>query len=200
MEIGPCGVWNREAGPDFSNAALRFDDQPGAPVVRGSIELDIHADSWEHHGHGTNPAFDDVVLHLYLQRGTKQPFTRTSQHRQVAQVQLDLRQIDHRPSPFPGLPLAKCGRCQGPLAALNPARINAVLTAAAQYRLETKNRRRRARLRRGTLPVTGRHSGLQGEQAAFCAARATPDAQTAARRRRGLHGPFARVGWVLARK
>ncbi len=141
VEIVQLGVWNREAGPDFSDAAIRFDDQPGAPVLRGAVELDMHADGWERHGHGANPAFDDVVLHLYLQRGVKQAFTRTSRHRQVAQVQLDLRQIDQRPSPMPGLPLAKAGRCQGPLAAMDPARINAVLTAAAQYRLEAKNRR-----------------------------------------------------------
>ena len=141
VEIVQFGVWNRAAGPDFSGAAVRFDDRPGTPVVRGSIELDMHADGWEQHGHGSNPDFDDVVLHLYLQRGAKQSFTRTSQHRQVAQVQLDLRQIDGRPSPLAGLPLAKAGRCQGPLAAMAPGRIDAVLTAAAQYRLEAKNRR-----------------------------------------------------------
>ncbi len=140
VEIVQFGVWNFEAGPDFSDAAVRFPDRPGAPVLRGSVELDTSAEDWERHGHGGNPAFDGVILHLYLRQGTRQPFTRTSQHEQVAQVQLDLRQLEHRATPT-GLPLAKAGRCHAPLRTRDPAQIRTLLSAAAQYRLETKNRR-----------------------------------------------------------
>ena len=140
VEIVQFGVWNHEAGPDFSAAAVRFPDRPGAPVVRGSIELDTSAEDWERHGHGANPVFDGVILHLYLRHGSRQPFTRTSQHAQVAQVQLDLRQLEHRATPS-GLPLAKAGRCHAPLRTRDPAEIRTLLSAAAQYRLETKHRR-----------------------------------------------------------
>ena len=140
VEIVQFGVWNREAGPDFSDAAVRFPDRPDAPVVRGSIELDTSAEDWERHGHGANPAFDGVVLHLYLRHGGKMPFTRTSQHRQVAQVQIDLRQLEQLPTPA-GLPLARPGRCSAPLRTLDHEQVRALLGAAAQYRLETKNRR-----------------------------------------------------------
>lgn len=141
VEIVQFGVWNREAGPDFSDVAVRFPDRPEAPVLRGAIELDVHAEDWERHGHGTNPAFDEVVVHLYLRRGLRQPFTRTSRHRQVAQVQLDFRQLEERP-PLPStLPLARPGRCKGPLHGLGDARTHDILVAAAQYRLELKNRR-----------------------------------------------------------
>ena len=140
VEIVQFGVWNHEAGPDFTDAAVRFPDRPDAPVLRGSIELDSRAEDWDHHKHGTNAAFDDVVLHLYLRHGVRQPFTRTSQHRQVAQVQLDLRQLEHRPIPA-ALPLAKAGRCSGPLQARSAEEIRTLLASAAQYRLQIKNRR-----------------------------------------------------------
>ena len=141
VEIVQFGVWNHEAGPDFTAAAVRFPDCPGAPTLRGAIELDTCAEDWERHGHGANPAFDDVVLHLYLRHGARQPFTRTSQHRQVAQVQLDRRQLDHRPTPPRTLPSAKMGRCHAPLSALPREKIHTLLGAAAQYRMETKHRR-----------------------------------------------------------
>ncbi len=140
VEIVQYGVWNHEAGPDFSDAAVRFPDRPNAPVLRGAIELDMHAEDWERHGHGTNPAFDGVVLHLYLHQGADQAFTRNSAHRQVAQVQLDFRQLEHRPVPA-GLPLAKAGRCQAPLRDLSAEQVRTVLSAAAQYRMGIKNRR-----------------------------------------------------------
>ena len=140
VEIVQFGVWNHEAGPDFTEASVRFPDRPDAPVLTGSIELDTRAEDWERHGHGGNPAFDDVVLHLYLQQGVRQPFTRTSQHRQVAQVHLDLRQLEHRASPT-DLPSAKPGRCSGPLQERSPAEVRTLLIAAAQYRLQLKNRR-----------------------------------------------------------
>jgi hypothetical protein len=140
VEIVQYGVWNHEAGPDFTDAAVRFPDRPAAPVIRGAIELDMHAEDWERHGHGSNPAFDQVVLHLYLKQGASQAFTRNSRFGQVAQVQLDLRQLEHRPAPS-GLALAKAGRCQGPLRDLNEEQAGALLSAAAQYRMEIKNRR-----------------------------------------------------------
>lgn len=141
VEIVQFGVWNHDAGPDFSDAAVRFPDRPGAPTLRGAIELDTRAEDWERHGHGANPAFDDVILHLYLRHGTRQPFTRTSRHRQVAQVQLDRRQLDHRPTPPGTLPAAKMGRCHAPLSALPREKVQTLLAAAAQYRMETKHRR-----------------------------------------------------------
>lgn len=141
VEIVQFGVWNHEAGPDFTDAAVRFPDRPGAPVVRGAIELDTRAEDWERHNHGSNPAFDDVILHLYLRHGARQLFTRTSQHRQVAQVQLDRRQLAHRPAPPGSLPLARAGRCHAPLRGMEREKVYALLAAAAQYRLEAKHRR-----------------------------------------------------------
>ncbi|HEY3662663.1 MAG TPA: DUF2851 family protein, partial [Chthoniobacterales bacterium] len=38
IEIVQFGTWNREAGPDFSDAAIRLE---GGEILRGSIEFDL---------------------------------------------------------------------------------------------------------------------------------------------------------------
>ena len=60
------GVWNREAGPDFAEAAISID---GGPPLRGAIELDPEAADWERHGHATNPAYENVILHVSFRQG-----------------------------------------------------------------------------------------------------------------------------------
>ena len=65
VEIVQFGFWNREAGPDFQDAAIRL---AGGPILRGPIEIDLLDRNWELHGHATNPAFDDAILHVFLER------------------------------------------------------------------------------------------------------------------------------------
>ncbi|MGH7935385.1 MAG: DUF2851 family protein, partial [Chthoniobacterales bacterium] len=136
IEIVQFGTWNRAAGPDFSDASIRID---GGAVVRGSIEFDLADQNWETHSHGTNPAFDDTVLHVFVQSGTRDFFSRTSAHRNVLQVKVD-------PATLPAasasnLPLARPGRCHAPLRDLPEEKVNGILDAAAQFRLTRKTQR-----------------------------------------------------------
>jgi hypothetical protein len=137
------GVWNREAGPDFAEAAISLD---GGPPLRGAIELDMDARDWERHGHATNAAYEDVVLHLFFQPGPDgaRAFSRTLSNRSVPQVQLDLRAVAG-PPPNPAPP-AIPGRCVAPLRDLELATVREVLEGAAQFRLGRKAARL-ARLR-----------------------------------------------------
>jgi len=128
------GVWNREAGPDFAEAAISIDG--GAPL-RGAIELDIDARDWERHGHASNAAYEDVVLHVFFQSGGVTAFSRTLSNRAVPQVQLDLRSAAGSLPPNP-LPLAVPGRCVAPLRDLDMPTVRGVLEGAAQYRLQRK--------------------------------------------------------------
>jgi len=128
------GVWNREAGPDFAEAAISIDG--GAPL-RGAIEMDMDARDWERHGHASNAAYENVVLHLYFQSGGVTAFSRTLSNRSVPQVQLDLRGVAGAMPPNP-LPLAVPGRCVGPLRDLDSATVRGILEGAAQYRLRRK--------------------------------------------------------------
>ncbi len=156
IEIVQFGTWNREAGPDFTDSAVRIN---GGEPVRGSIEFDLSDRSWEAHGHASNPAFDDAVLHVFVNAGAQQFFTRTSAHRNVPQVRVDPAALAD--AFVAGVPLAHAGRCQAPLSGLPEERVNGILDAAAQFRL----RRKAARLQR-IATDRGRDEALFQELAA----------------------------------
>jgi Protein of unknown function (DUF2851) len=141
IEVVQFGTWNHEAGPDFRDAAIRIN---GGDPIRGCIEIDLLNRSWETHGHAANPAFDETVLHVFVERGDREFFTRTKSNRNVPQVQID-------PAVLAGafsanIPLAHPGRCQAPLKDLPEERVRSVLEAAAQFRLRQKAARIRHKI------------------------------------------------------
>jgi hypothetical protein len=139
VEIVQFGTWNRESGPDFHGAAIRVN---GSEVQRGSIEFDLSDRSWEAHGHSINAAFEDTVLHVFVNASTHTFFTRTKSNRNVLQVRVDLAAL---PDAFASnVPLARPGRCQAPLKDLPEDRVLSVLDAASRFRLERKASRLRA--------------------------------------------------------
>ena len=133
VRVVQFGVWNREAGPDFIDAAISLGG--GAPV-RGAIELDPDARDWEHHGHATNPDYENVALHVFTETPDSEFFTRTAQHRNVPQVLLDTSRLDDPPNPQPD---AKLGRCAGPLRDLAEEKVRDILLGAALHRLKRKS-------------------------------------------------------------
>ena len=56
------GAWNRLSGPDFRGARLVLDGRE----LTGDVEVHFHADAWVQHGHDTDPAYANVVLHVVL--------------------------------------------------------------------------------------------------------------------------------------
>ncbi len=133
VRVVQFGVWNREAGPDFAEAAVAFG---GGEPVRGAIEFDPDVRDWERHGHASNPDYEAVVLHVFPQAGPAEFFTRTAAHRNVPQVLLDLERLTgDTPNP---LPEAKLGRCCAPLRELPEATVREVLLGAAGHRLRRK--------------------------------------------------------------
>ncbi len=136
IEVVQFGTWNRAAGPDFSDASIRIDD--GKPIG-GSIEFDLADQNWEAHGHATNPAFDETVLHVFVEAGARQFFSRTSAHRNVPQVRVDPAGLSS--ALISPLPLARAGRCSAPLRNLPEENVRSILAAAAQFRLGRKARR-----------------------------------------------------------
>lgn len=133
IEVIQFGTWNREAGPDFREASIRTND--GDPI-RGCIEIDLLDRSWETHGHATNAAFDDTVLHVFVERSDREFFTRTKSNRNLPQVQIDPAVLSDAFNT--DIPLARPGRCQAPLKDLPEERVCSVLAAAAQFRLRRK--------------------------------------------------------------
>jgi hypothetical protein len=141
IDIIQFGSWNREAGPDFRDAAIRIN---GSEPVRGCIEIDLLDRSWETHGHAINPAFETTVLHVFVERSDCEFFTRTRSNSNVPQVCINLATL---PAAFTAnVPLARPGRCQAPLKDLPEQRVCSVLQAAAQFRLRQKANRIRNKI------------------------------------------------------
>lgn len=151
IEIVQFGHWNRGAGPDFTEVAVRVDGE----LRRGALEVDVDVRDWERHGHGGNREFNEVVLHVFTdQPAMNRVFTRTEDHRNIPQLLLP--QFTGLEGPPDFLPEAFPGRCVAPLSRMTDGEVESLLTAAAQHRLRRKSER---------LRVMG--ASTTGEQAMF---------------------------------
>ena len=136
IEIAQFGTWNREAGPDFRDAAIRIN---GGDAQIGCVEIDLTDRSWETHGHAVNPAFESTVLHVFVNQSDRTFFSRTVSNRNVPQIRLDLSSLSDSFSN--NVPLARAGRCHSPLKDLPAERVESILRSAAEFRLRKKSRR-----------------------------------------------------------
>ena len=60
LRVVSPGTWNRMPGPDFRNAKLDLD----GTVLRGDVEIHGKTSDWIQHGHGGDPMYGSVVLHV----------------------------------------------------------------------------------------------------------------------------------------
>jgi len=148
VEVIQPGFWNHAAGPDFTRAAVRFSG-PDEPVV-GSVEVHLRPDDWHTHGHDTDPAYDETILHVVWEaKGRKAFFPATSAFRRVPQVVLGSQLVAPWPELQPlcasllqlPLPGATPGRCSAELAQLSPQRVLEIVRKAGLFRLRQKARR-----------------------------------------------------------
>jgi hypothetical protein len=61
------GFKNTHAGPDFYDAKLKIDSIEWA----GSVEIHIYSSGWMEHKHHTDPAYENVVLHVVWEENEK---------------------------------------------------------------------------------------------------------------------------------
>jgi hypothetical protein len=60
LEIFSAGVHNFDSGPDFQNARIRIGDT----VWAGNVEVHLSSSDWQKHGHTTDDAYNNVILHV----------------------------------------------------------------------------------------------------------------------------------------
>ena len=63
LEVIDPGLYNMDAGPDFTNAKVRI----GKTVWVGNVELHLRAQDWYVHRHDKNSVYDTVILHVVLE-------------------------------------------------------------------------------------------------------------------------------------
>lgn len=63
LRILSPGILNTDSGPDFFDARIELDGQ----VWVGNIEIHVKASDWIRHGHTTDKAFGNVVLHVVVE-------------------------------------------------------------------------------------------------------------------------------------
>jgi len=60
LEILSAGMHNSDSGPDFHNARVRIGDT----VWAGNVEVHLSSSDWQKHGHTTDNAYGNVILHV----------------------------------------------------------------------------------------------------------------------------------------
>lgn len=62
LEIIDTGILNTDAGPDFFNAKIKIN----GTLWAGSVEIHEKASDWLRHGHSSDKAYDNVILHVVV--------------------------------------------------------------------------------------------------------------------------------------
>jgi hypothetical protein len=143
VEVVNRGVWSNGFGPDFRDALILFD---GRELRAGSVEVHRRTSGWAAHGHGTDPRYDDVILHVVQEHDGAE----TRRHDGVivpvvelgatAGVPIDLRMLSIRWDRFGG------DACAPDLATAQPNVIRNVLWRLGDVRLAGKSARFEASL------------------------------------------------------
>lgn len=139
------GTWNLGPGPDFKNAVLEIG--PMRMRLKGDVEVHLNPDDWDRHGHGSNPAYENVIAHITWNCG---PEAKTLPGRAVSiwigrflmhEAGFAPEMVDLSAYPFAKVPIS-FRPCYWQFKD-NPEEALKILRAAGEYRLKVKAERMR---------------------------------------------------------
>ncbi len=142
------GHWTHGHGPDFRDAML---ERPNASLLHGAVEMHHRASDWVRHGHHTDPAYNDVVLHVVTTLDAVETLRLDGSPVPIAVLrvpQSQLRALDERqPAVW-----ARLGGhvCAPGLAEAQPMRIVSILRDLGDTRFDQRVTRFESRLSFGT--------------------------------------------------
>ena len=138
------GRWNVQAGPDFQQAVLEFDDD--GVRQRGDVEIHRYASGWTAHRHHTDPRYNRVILHVFLWKDRQAAEVYRADGYAIPQLalapclpmalaayQADITLDDY---PYQHAPMP--GRCYEALRRLDPGEVQAFLSRAGEVRLQQR--------------------------------------------------------------
>ena len=139
--VATPGTWNVGPGPDFLNAQLRIGDD----WLSGDVEVHRFPEDWFQHGHGNDPRYRRVILHVVwngesvaARRGPNLPTLALA-----SCLPADWRQ--HFPFADPlAYPYGRCvgpGACARLWAEVPDERLQRLLALAGRHRFEEKSRK-----------------------------------------------------------
>jgi len=138
LRITQFGEWNHGSGPDFAHAAIEIDGSH----FTGDIEIDSRTSDWESHGHSTNPAFANTILHVAFEPNLREMFVRTTNHRQVPELLISPSQLSEALRlPSRETAISNPGRCLKPLHKIPKLALERLLREAALRRASQKTGR-----------------------------------------------------------
>ena len=134
VQILHPGFWNREAGPDFKGALLRFDDE--LPTA-ADVEIDLSSAGWRFHGHDKNPNFCNVKLHVVWEKEESGPIP-TLVLKSILDSPLPELALWLSTDAAPEFPPELQGHCCAPLREVGAERRQQLLQQAGVVRLQSK--------------------------------------------------------------
>ena len=67
VDVVATGYHNTDSGPDFLEARIQIGDKLWA----GHVEIHVKASDWNRHGHQTDKAYQNVILHVVYENDSK---------------------------------------------------------------------------------------------------------------------------------
>ncbi len=130
------GHWTHGHGPDFRDAMI---ERPDGSLTTGSVELHHRSSDWVRHGHHTDPAYNDVILHIVTSDDTNETRTLAGTTVPTAILRVPEEQLRAVQMRDPAV-WARFGGsvCAPALAAERPAEITSLIAALGDTRFDQR--------------------------------------------------------------